>query len=395
MSGPGRPKASISDVATFFDGSRLTLARHLAGLRKNALADLVDKTPTTIGGYESGSKRPAAATVAQLALALGVEPGFFVVHPLDLRANSGVPHFRSLRSTSQIARDQAHAYALLAADVTVALERYVEFPERDVPSYPVSIDDPQGTGPENAARQTREDFGLQPGPTPHLVRLMEHRGILTVFSPLQTAPIDAYSLDTPIRPVILLNPLKQDHYRQRYDAAHELGHVIMHLDAEPGSHVIEEQANRFAAEFLMPAEEVADFLPRRADWLTLGRLKERWGVSLQALLFRARHLGVMSEVTYRNAMTYMSSRGWRRREPGLMPSVEQPSLLPRAIEVLADAGIDEATLMDGCRVPAILFRTITARVPTIESGDSISSADNAHDEPAKNGAQSTSLLRGG
>ena len=49
----------------------------------------------------------------------------------------------------------------------------------------------------------------------------------------------------------------------------------------------------------------------------------------------------MSEVTYRNAMTYMSSRGWRRREPGLMPSVEQPSLLPRAIEVLADAGIDE------------------------------------------------------
>ena len=72
--GPGRPKASISDVATFFDGSRLTLARHLAGLRSNALADLVDKTPTTKCCYESGRDRPAAATVAQLALALGVEP---------------------------------------------------------------------------------------------------------------------------------------------------------------------------------------------------------------------------------------------------------------------------------------------------------------------------------
>ena len=114
-----------------------------------------------------------------------------------------MPHFRSLRSTSQIARDQAHAYALLAADVTVALERYVEFPERDVPSYPVSIDDPY-----SLAQVTSCDMTLSGEPV-HAAdpgRLDEHRGIPTVFSPGETAPIDADHLHTPKRPVILLNP---------------------------------------------------------------------------------------------------------------------------------------------------------------------------------------------
>lgn len=211
---------------------------------------------------------------------------------------------------------------------------------------------------------------------------MEHRGVLAVFSPLQAAPIDAYSIDTQVRPVILLNPLKQDHYRQRYDAAHELGHLIMHLDAEPGSHVVEEQANRFAAEFLMPRDEIIGSLPHRADWLVLGRLKESWGVSIQALLFRARRLGIMSDVTYRNAMAYMSSRGWRRQEPGLMPSVEQPSLLPRAIEILSDAGIDQAVLMETCRVPANLFRVITSRAPAVDGSDLLPSRDNGDNELA-------------
>ena len=382
MNESGKPKPGVSDVAAFFDGGRLTLARHLAGLRKNALAHRVGKTPTAIAGYESGNTRPSAATVAQLSLALGVEAGFFAARPLDLQATSGVPHFRSLRSTTQIARDQAHAYGLLAADVAVTFENYVEFPGRDIISYPVSIDDSLGTGPEEAARETRKHFALEPGRVPHLVRLMEHRGVLTVFSPLQAAPIDAYSIDTQVRPVILLNPLKQDHYRQRYDAAHELGHLIMHLDAEPGSHVVEEQANRFAAEFLMPGDEIIGSLPHKADWLALGRLKESWGVSIQALLFRARRLGIMSDVTYRNAMAYMSSRGWRRQEPGLMPSVEQPSLLPRAIEILSDAGIDQAVLMETCRVPANLFRVITSRAPAVDGTDLLPSRDNGNDELA-------------
>jgi transcriptional regulator with XRE-family HTH domain len=134
-----------AEVAPFFDGARLTLARHLAGLRKSDLAGLVDKSPTAVSAWESGAKRPVAATVAQLALSLSVDPGLFAVRPEDVAALSTTPHFRSLRSTSQLARDQAFAYGQLAVDIATSVERHVEFPEADVPSFPVSVDD-QGVG---------------------------------------------------------------------------------------------------------------------------------------------------------------------------------------------------------------------------------------------------------
>ena len=62
-------------------------------------------------------------------------------------------------------------------------------------------------------------------------------------------------------------------------------------------------------------------------------------------------------------MTTLTSRGWRRNEPGLITFLEQPSLLPRAIELLAAEHIGEASLVEQCRVPADLFRTVTSRVP--------------------------------
>jgi Zn-dependent peptidase ImmA (M78 family)/transcriptional regulator with XRE-family HTH domain len=362
LSGRTRASDRAAEVAALFDGGRLTLARHLAGLRKSDLAARVDKSPTAVAAWESGAKRPTPATVAQLALALSVEPGFFAVRPDDVAALSATPHFRSLRSTSQLARDQAFAYGQLATDIAVSLERHVEFPEPDVPCCPVTADD----GPEGAARQVREEWGLRPGPLGHSVRLLENHGVLVVFSPPQTATVDAYSFDSRLRPVVVLNPIKRDYYRQRFDVAHELGHLVMHGDAEPGGRVVEDQANRFAAELLMPAAEIRDQLPATMGghaWRTLGRLKEHWGVSMQALLYRARRLGRLGEVSYRNAMTTISARGWRRAEPGLVTTIEQPSLLPRAVELLAQEGVDERALIEQCRVPADLFRTVTARTP--------------------------------
>ncbi|MEV6712569.1 XRE family transcriptional regulator [Lentzea sp. NPDC051208] len=380
-----------AEVAPFFDGARLRLARHLAGLRKSDLAALVDKSATAVAAWESGAKRPTAATVAQLALSLSVDPGFFAVRPEDVAALSTTPHFRSLRSTSQLARDQAYAYGQLAVDIATSLERHVEFPDPDVPSFPVFADDQDGDGPERAARLVRQEWGIDVGPAGHLVRLLENQGVLVVFSPPQTALVDAYSFDSKLRPVVVLNPIKRDYYRQRFDIAHELGHLVMHADAEPGGRIVEDQAHRFAAELLMPADQIRDLLPVTMGgnvWRTLARLKEQWGVSIQALLYRARWLGRLSDVSYRNAMTTISARGWRRNEPGLVAAIEQPSLLPRAVELLVQEGIDEAQLITQCRVPPDLFRTITARAPGNDSPPPVEPPINPH--PA--GGRVVSLL---
>lgn len=355
-----------ASAAVFFDGARLTLARNLAGLRKSQLASLVNKSPTAVSAWETGAKRPTAATVAQLALGLSVNPGFFAARPNDIAKVSALPHFRSLRSTSQLARDQAFAYGQVALDISESIERHVEFPGIDIPSSPVNTDELDNDSPEEAARELRSAWGMDAGSVGHLVRALENHGVLVVFSPEQAASVDAYSFDSRLRPVVVLNPVKRDYYRQRFDVAHELGHLVMHADAEPGGRIVEEQAHRFASELLMPAAEIADELPsamNRAAWVALGKLKEHWGVSIQALLFRARRLGRLNDVSYRNAMMTLSSRGWRRSEPGLITTIEHPSLLPRSIELLRQEGVVEHDLVEQCRVPTELFRTVTARTP--------------------------------
>jgi Zn-dependent peptidase ImmA (M78 family)/transcriptional regulator with XRE-family HTH domain len=373
MTEPGRSERRTAEVAALFDGSRLTMARHLAGLRKSDLAQRIGKSATSVGAWETGAKRPTPATVAELALSLSLDAGFFATRPHDVAALSAAPHFRSLRSTSQLARDQAFAYGQVAIDVAASLERHVEFPELDLPDSPVTTEDPGADGPERAARLVREAWGIGPGPLGHLVRLLENHGVLVVFSPLTSATVDAYSFDSRLRPIVLLNPVKRDYYRQRFDVAHELGHLVMHGDADPGGRIVENQAHRFASELLLPAEEVRDLLPSSMGgnvWANLSKLKEQWGVSMQALLFRARQLGRLGEVSFRNAMTTISSRGWRRDEPGLVEAIEQPSLLARAVELLEQEGINELALVEQCRVPTDLFRAVTARSAPAVAGAS-------------------------
>src|SRR5262249_62381914 len=102
------------------------------------------------------------------------------MRPADVAALSTTPHFRSLRSTTQLARDQAFAYGQLAVDIATSLEKHVEFPESDVPSFPVTVDRNNDDGPERAAQHVRRQWGIGSGPAGHRVRLLEHHGMPVV-----------------------------------------------------------------------------------------------------------------------------------------------------------------------------------------------------------------------
>ena len=345
-----RSSKRLAEARLLFDPQRLALARRLRGLRKNQLAMKVGTTPTAVGQYESGTHRPSEKVLSRLSMALGVPVEFFAAGHTPTAIESANAHFRSLRSTTQVQRDLALAHGVLAADITAVLERYVELPPVDLPEHPVSPDEIGGDGPIKAARLARQALLATPGPVRHVVRLLENHGVVVLALPHVTQAVDAFSLTIHPRPLVLLNPAKGDYFRQRFDAAHELGHLIMHADAEPGSRIVEDQANRFAAEFLMPEEEIAEHLPHTARWQQLALLKEQWGVSLAALLYRARTLGIMRETTYRTAMSTMSARGWRQHEPGPRPPLEQPTMLTKAVELLTEAGIDRDRLAEEARV---------------------------------------------
>lgn len=388
---PPTGRISASDAAKLFVGSRLALARHLAGMRKNELAEKINKTPTAIASYEVGRSRPSPSTVAELCIALGVEPSFFLATPgTELSVLISLePHYRSLRSTTQLVRNQATAYGWLVHDIAAVFERHVEMPSLDLPSDSSSTGD-SGPNPALAAQLLREAWGLEDDPIKHMLRLAENHGIVCVFSPFQIATVDAYSFESRLRPIIVLNPLKGDYYRQRWDLAHEIGHLILHRDAEPGGHSAESEAHRFAAELLLPTGPIREQLPHRPVWPRLQALKEYWGVSMQALLYRARELGVHSDVTYRNAMMRMSKEGWRRQEPGVRPRVEQPSLLPGALTLLEDSGVPASQLAAEARVPMNIFRVVTAR--SIEAIDTDQVARTHRRETTEDESHVISLL---
>jgi Zn-dependent peptidase ImmA (M78 family)/DNA-binding transcriptional regulator YiaG len=363
MSSQTNSSSALSDATSLFNGQRLTMARQLSGLKKAHLAELIGMSPASVTGWESGAKLPNRVTVAKLALALRVDPRFFAG---GAPPRISKPNFRSLRSTTQTAQDEAEAYGRFTAEIVGLLDASVEFPELLLPDLPVDAGDPVEEA-SNAARTARDFFSIAPGPVPHVIRLAERAGVAVVFSQPGVAAIDAYSLHSSTRPIIVLNPTKNDYYRQRFDVAHELGHLIMHHDAEPGSKIAEDQAHRFAAELLMPADQIGPHLPTNTSgraWNRLAELKEHWGVSLASLLYRARSLGIMSDVSHRNAMIRLSQNGWRRSEPGRVSTLEMPSMLAKGREALEAVGIDDVTFLSGSGLSPELFAVATSRVPT-------------------------------
>lgn len=173
--------ANVAEASRLFDGSRLTLARNLAGLRKVDLAERVEKSATAVAAWEQGSKCPTPANVASLSVALGVDAGFFITRPSSADRENPTPHFRSLRSTSQLQRDQARAFGQLALEIAWLLERHAEFPEVDVPSVPLSDDD--FVDAAIAAQEIRTRWNVGSGPIRHTIRLVETHGVIVAFSP--------------------------------------------------------------------------------------------------------------------------------------------------------------------------------------------------------------------
>jgi Zn-dependent peptidase ImmA (M78 family) len=199
---------------------------------------------------------------------------------------------------------------------------------------------------EDVAGQVRAALGLPAGPVPNVVQILENHGLVVIRLPLDTADVDAFSLPFHDRPVVVLGADKNDRARSRFDAAHELGHLVMHGDHIWGVRQVEQQAHSFAAAFLMPAGDIAQELPTRADWPTLFDLKCKWQVSLGALLMRARTLGRMSESQYLTAVKAASARGWRRVEPVPLGQPEQPTRLSSLLTAPTTQGATAALPAD-------------------------------------------------
>lgn len=319
-----------------FDPQRLTLARWSAGLSKRDLADRIGISPASVSQYEASNTIPSAPVIRQLAFAMGV-PAEYLYSGANRRRPrlDGRSFFRSLRSTRQWQRDQADAIAEHLYDLVNYLDSRLRMPGVAIPTIPLSIDGPSHLAIETAAREVREAWELPIGPVSHVVRLLELHGAFVSRMPGIARAVDAFSRWFDRRPIVLLSAEKQDKGRSRFDAAHELGHLVLHHEPEPGDRNLERQAHAFAAAFLMPRDQVEPSLPRRVtrpgDWEALFEARSRWGVSASALLYRARELDVLTDASFRRAMTGLSKKGLRRDEGQALGDPEEPLLIHEAL----------------------------------------------------------------
>ncbi|GAA3565745.1 XRE family transcriptional regulator [Microlunatus spumicola] len=317
-------------------------------MTKSALAREVGVTPTAISQFEKAETRPTQGVLAQLCLQLGFPRDFFSSgRPLTMLPASGA-HFRSLRSTTAAAREQALAFGELCLELVDLIGAYVDLPPVLLPDLELP-DELTEDDIVEAARSTRETWKVASGPVPSVVQAMEAHGVVVLRLPAGTdSAVDAFSTYTGRRPLVFLSPVKDDKARSRFDAAHELGHLVIHPDTEPGSKLVENQANRFASEFLMPREEIVDDLPRRIDWPAFHELKRHWGVSLRALVYRAHALGRLSDASYRRANQQLAV--WGNPERGPLGPAESPQLLGLARQVMTDSGFDFDSVLAAGRV---------------------------------------------
>jgi Zn-dependent peptidase ImmA (M78 family) len=297
-------------------------------------------TPAAISQVENGSGT-SGPTLAAIATATGYPVGYFIRRRGDVDAPA---FFRSLRSTPAAQRKKAFAQAHLIHELVDAVEHHVELPDVNLPEVDVDLHGDVGVVNdriEAAALAVRRYWDLGVGPIDHVVRHLERNGIIVCRLPLDRRDIDAFSVPFEGRPVIVLGSDKKTMARSRFDAAHELGHLLLrHGHDDAGKKTAEQQAHRFAAAFLMPAPGIRDELPAQADWAAFFNLKAKWRVSVGALLQRAKDLGVMTEARHLSAIKYLSARGWRTEEPGdeALGPPEQPRLLNAALEVLPTDG---------------------------------------------------------
>ena len=311
--------------------SMITLLREARGWNQTTLAEEAKLSQAVVSRIETGALEPNDERLTALAEALHSPREILMREPSVPGLTISCLHHRRRSSTLSV-RTMRRIEALTHL-TRLSLEGMLaglapEAKRELVRESPTAASDPRG-----AARRLRALWNLGTGPISDLVQVVESAGIFVVERDFSAAGQDAVSTwptDESRFPMMIVSAgLAAD--RLRFTVAHELGHLLMH--DRPGAEQ-EEQANAFASEFLAPADTVLAELTglRTGDFRRLLTLKERWGMSIAALIRRAYDLDQITERQYREFNVRLGQLGWRKAEPGTVPP-ERPTSVAQIVKV--------------------------------------------------------------
>ena len=325
-------------------GTRLRLARTAAGLSLRELEAHINGlvSAQAIGKYERDEMMPSSPVLIALAKALEVSEEY-LLNPSDVELVA--VEFRrkqltSVKETAEVrARILSEVECYLEVEQILAIQPGDVFPRVERPLVRTLVE------AEKAAEKLRRAWDLGEDPIPNLCALLEEKGIKVCALPLPESvsgvQAEVRSADERHLPVIVVNS-RHPGERQRFTMAHELGHIYLRvatgLDAEKGCH-------RFASAFLVPRDMLLREVGQHRSNISvreLFQLKQRFGVSAQAIAYRCKDVGIFGPSLFSQVFRVFNAKKWRLHEP-LEMSAESPQRFERlCIRALAEGLISES-----------------------------------------------------
>jgi Zn-dependent peptidase ImmA (M78 family)/transcriptional regulator with XRE-family HTH domain len=315
-------------------GDRVRHARELSGLTQEELAAKCDVAQATVAMIERDALAPSSEFLNRLTRATGFPPEFIMNAP-EWDFPLGSLAYRKFNKVRAAERTKSHRVAQQSFELYEFLAARLKTPRLALGKMP-------GEDPQAAARLTRTLLGINGnGPVRGLVSRLERSGIRVFFLPeviedpehesrTEIENVDGFSIWVEgTKPVIAANGGRPGD-RIRLTLAHELAHLVLHYPFH-GEQDIEREAYLFGAEFLFPEDALRAELLRPVTLAKLAELKARWGVSMSAILYRARELGIVTDRQHKYLRMHMAKRGWTKSEP-----VEIAIEAPRALQYMAD-----------------------------------------------------------
>lgn len=329
------------------NGNRLREARQYRQLTITKLAEKVNVSKQMISKYERENASPGLDVVQKIIKALDFPLEFFTSYDKLNFSNEGT-FFRSRLTATQAEKSPSETFKKAVGITGDFFSRYVEFPE-------LFNRETKSRSPRNAAIELRNLWELGDQPISNMIRLLESHGIIVSISNSNSSKVDANSGYIEVNDhryyIILIDSNSRSFYRQQFSLAHELGHFILHAESfdpqtleAPEYRQMENEADEFASEFLLPEESFKKSLDKEImnlDWYI--NLKRKWFVSAASMIYRARNLEILTADQYLRLQKRISYHKWRKEEPlDSVTPANFPQLLKQALDLIEQADIFKA-----------------------------------------------------
>ena len=304
----------------------------MAGLSMQALADKMNNviSKQAISKYEKGLMKPDGRVIAALSKALDVSVDYFFQLP-DFQ----IQNIEFRKQTRLLIGQQKRIVEMSKVLVErneelnhlMNLDQVFHFPirPRTVRSH---------ADIERIVDDLRSAWDLGQRELPNVSGMLENRGvrIFEIDAPAAFSGLSGWADRFPI--IVLNQSLNRDLCRKRFTLLHEFAHLVLEFPEENPPRKKEKLCHQFAGTFLIPKSTFMNEFGNRRKGITLEeltRIKESYGISIQAIMARAHALQIITVREYEQFNKWINHHGYRYREPGNYCGMERVQRFDRLI----------------------------------------------------------------